>query len=202
MWKQWQISASWALKSQQIVTTTLKLKTIPSWQESYGEPRQCVKKQRHHFATTVHIVKAMVFPVVTHGRQSWTIKKAECWRIEASKLLCWRRLLRSSNQSVLKEINPEYSLKGWMAEAEAPIPWPLGAKSWLIGKDQDTGKDWRQKEKRVTEDEMVGWHHQFNVHELGQTPENDEGQGSLVCCSPRSHEELDMTWRLNNKNSS
>ena len=176
---------------------------IACWQESYDEPRQCVKKQRHHLATAVHIVKAMVFPVVTYGCQSWTIKKAECWRSEAFQLLCWRRLLRSSNQSVLKAINPEYSLKGRMAEAEAPIPWPPGTKSGLIGKDQDTEKDWRKKEKRVTEDEKVGWHHQFNGRELGQTPENDEGQGSLVCCSSQGREELDMTWRLNNnKNSS
>ena len=198
MWKQWQISASWALKSQQIVTTTLKLKTIPSWQESYGEPRQCVKKQRHHFATTVHIVKAMVFPVVTHGRQSWTIKKAECWRIEASKLLCWRRLLRSSNQSVLKEINPEYSLKGWMAEAEAPIPWPPGAKSWLIGKDPDAGKDRGQEEKGTTEDEIVGWHHRLDGHEFEQAPGDSEGQKSLVCCSPWGSKEWDTTEWLNN----
>ena len=176
---------------------------IACWQESYDEPRQCVKKQRHHLATAVHIVKAMVFPVVTYGCQSWTIKKAECWRSEAFQLLCWRRLLRSSNQSVLKAINPEYSLKGRMAEAEAPIPWPPGTKSGLIGKDQDTEKDWRKTETRVTEDEKVGWHHQFNGRELGQTPENDEGQGSLVCCSSQGREELDMTWRLNNnKNSS
>ena len=69
------------------------------------------------------------------------------------------------------------------AEAEAPIFRPPDMNSWLIGKDPDAGKGWRQKEKRVTEDE-VGWHHQLNVHELGQTPGDGEGQGSLVCCSP------------------
>ena len=69
-------------------------------------------------------------------------------------------------------------------EAEVPILWPPDVNSWLIGKDPDAGKDWRHKEKRVTEDEMVGWHHQFNGRELGQTPEDDEGQGSLAYCSP------------------
>ena len=67
-------------------------------------------------------------------------------------------------------------------------------KSQLIGKDPDTGKDRRQKEKRVTEDEMVGWHRQFNGHELGQTPGDGEGQGGLACCSPWGCKELDMTW--------
>ena len=70
--------------------------------------------------------------------------------------------------------------------------------SWFIGKDPDAGKDWRQKEKGATGDEMVGWHHQFNRHELGQTPGDGEEQGSLACCSPWGHKELDMTWQLNN----
>ena len=70
------------------------------------------------------------------------------------------------------------------SKAETSILWPADAKSWLIGKDSDAWKDWRQKEKRVTEDEMAGWHHQFNGHELGKTPGNGEGQGSLVCCTP------------------
>ena len=75
------------------------------------------------------------------------------------------------------------------AEAEAPTLWPPDVKSWLIGKDPDAEKDWGQKEKRVTEDEMVGWHHQFNGHELGQTPRDGEGQVSLACCSPWGHKE-------------
>ena len=90
--------------------------------------------------TKVHLVKAMVFPVVMYGCESWTIKKAECWRIDAFELWCWRRLLRvpwtarRSNQSILKEISPEYSLEGTDAEAETPILWPPDAKNWLIGK--------------------------------------------------------------------
>ena len=90
----------------------------------------------------VHIVKAMVFPVVMYGCESWTIKKSEHRRIDAFELWCWRRLLRvpwtarRSNQSILKEINPEHSL-----EAEAPMLWSPDAKSQLIGKDPDAGKD-------------------------------------------------------------
>ena len=79
------------------------------------------------------------------------------------------------------------------AEAETPILWPTDAKSWLIGKDPDAGKDWGQEEKGPTEDEMVGWHHQLDGHEFKQTPVDSEGQGSLVCCSPWGHKDLDVT---------
>ena len=84
---------------------------VTLWKESYDQPRQHIKKQRHYFATKVHLVKAMVFPVVMYGCESWTIKIAECQRIDAFELWCWRRLLRvpwtagRSNQSILKEIN-------------------------------------------------------------------------------------------------
>ena len=86
----------------------------------------------------------------------------------------------------LKEINPD-------AEAEAPVLWPPDAKGWLTGKDPDAGKDWGQQEKGVAEDEMVGWHHRLNAQEFEQIPGDGEGQGSLACCSPWSHKELDMT---------
>ena len=88
--------------------------------KSYDQPRQHIKKQTHHFANKVCIAKAVVFPVVMYGYASWTIKKSECWRTDALELLCWRRLLRvpwtarRSNQSILKEMNPEYSLGGLM----------------------------------------------------------------------------------------
>ena len=88
---------------------------LPPWKESYDKPRERIKKQRHHFANRVHIVKAMVFPVVMYECESWTIKKAECQGIDAFDLWCWRRLLRvpwtarRSNQSILNEISPEYS---------------------------------------------------------------------------------------------
>ena len=90
------------------------------WQKSYDQPRQHIKKQRHYFATKICLVKGMVFPVVMYGCESWTMKKAECLRIDAFELWCWRRLLkvpwtaRRFNQSILKEIRPEYSLEGLM----------------------------------------------------------------------------------------
>ena len=86
------------------------------------------------------------------------------------------------------------------AKAEAPIFWPPDAKSWLTGKDPDAGKDWGQEEKGTTEDEMVGWHHQLSVYEFEQIPGDGEGQGSLACCSPWGHKELDTTKWLNSKN--
>ena len=94
----------------------------------------------------------MVFPVVMYGCESWTVKKAECWRIDAFKLWCWRRLLRvpwtarRSNQSILKEIGSGCSLEADV-EAETPILWPPDVKNRLIGKNPDSGKDWRQEEK-------------------------------------------------------
>ena len=93
---------------------------LTPWKESYDKPRQCIKKQRHHLPTKVHIVKAMVFPIVIYGCESWTTKNTECWRTDAFELWCWRRLLRvpwttrRSNQSILKEIILEYSLEGLM----------------------------------------------------------------------------------------
>ena len=90
------------------------------WKKSYGKPRQHIIKQRYYFVNKVRLVKAMVFPVVMYGYESWTIKKAECQRTDAFELWCWRRLLRvpwtarRSNQSILKEISPEHSLEGLM----------------------------------------------------------------------------------------
>ena len=83
------------------------------------------------------------------------------------------------------------------AEAEAPVLWPPDVNSWLTGKDPDAGKDWQQKEKRATEDEMVGGHYQLNGREFGQTLGDGEGHESLACYSPWGHEESDMTWWLN-----
>ena len=118
--------------------------------------------------TKVHLVKAMVFPVVMYECESWTIKKAECWRIAAFELWCWRRLLDCKE---IQPVNPKGN-QPWIfigrtnAEAETPILWPPDVKNWLIGKDPDAGKDWRQEEKGTKEDEMVGWHHQLNGHEF------------------------------------
>ena len=160
-----------------------------------------VKSRDITLLTKVHLVKAMVFPIVIYGCESWTIKKAEHWRIEAFKLWCWRKLLRIPwTEREIKPVNPKGN-QSWIftgrtdAEAEALILWPADAKNWLIWKD-DTGKDWRQ-EKGMTENEMVGWHHQLNGQQLKQAPGDGERSGSLVCCSPWGCKESDMTEQLN-----
>ena len=132
------------------------------------------------------IVKAMVFPVAIYRCESWTIKKSECWGIDAFELWCWRRHLRDpwiarrSNQSILKEINPECSVEGTDAEAETPILCPPDAKNWLIGKNPDAGRDWGQEEKGTTEHEMAGWHHWLDGHDFEQTQGDSGEQGSLA----------------------
>ena len=122
--------------------------------------------------TKVRLVKAMVFPVVMYGCESWTIKKAECQRINGFELWCWRRLLD------YKEIQPVHPKdQSWVfigrtdAEAETPILWPPDVKSWLIWKYPDAGKDWGKEEKGMTEDEMDGWvHHRLDGPEFEWTP--------------------------------
>ena len=122
--------------------------------------------------TKVRLVKAMVFPVIMFGCESWTIKKAE-----VPKNRCfWTVVLEKTFESPLdcKEIQPVHSKgdQSWVfigrtdVEAETPILWPSDEKCWLIGKDPDAGKDWRQEEKGETEDKMVGWHHWLNGHEF------------------------------------
>ena len=117
-------------------------------------------------STNVHLLKAMVFPVVMYGCESWTIRKTEHWRNDAFELWCWRRLLRvpwtarRSNQSILKEISPGCSLEGLMLKPKLQYFGHLC-------KDPDAGKDWGQEEKGMTEHEMVGWHHRLNGHKFG-----------------------------------
>ena len=137
--------------------------------------------------TKVCLIKAMVFPVVMYGCESWTIKKAECWRIDAFELWCWRRLESSLNCKEVQPIHPKRN-QSWIfigmtdVEAEAPILCPPDVKNWLLRKDTDAGKDWRQEEKGTTEDEMVGWHQQFHGHEFEQVLEVGDSQRSLACC--------------------
>ena len=154
--------------------------------------------------TNVCIIKAMVFPVVIYDCECRSIKKGwapKNWCLPAVVL---KKTLDSPLDS--KEIHP-VNPKGdqsWEfigradTEAEAPILWSPDAKSQLIGKDPDAGKDWGQEEKGTTEDEMVGWHHRLNGHEFEQTPGDSEGQGSLECCSPWGQKGMDTTEQLNN----
>ena len=135
----------------------------------------------------------------------WELDFKESWAVK--NWYFWTAVLEKTLESPLdcKEIKP-VNLKGnqsWIfigrtyAEAEAPILWPPDTKKWLIGKDPDAGKDWRQEEKGMTEDEMVGWYHWLNECEFEQTQGDNKGQGSLECCSPWCWKELDMTEQVN-----
>ena len=152
--------------------------------------------------TKVHLVKAVVFPVVMYGCKSWITKKAECQIIDTFELWCWKRLLRvpwtarRSNQSILKEISPGYSLEGLMLKLKLQYFGHLMRRADLLEKILLLG-DWGQEEKGMTEDEMVGWHNRLNGHEFGWTPGVGDGQGGLAFCSPWGRKELDMTERLN-----
>ena len=142
----------------------MKLKDTYSLEGKMTNLDSIFKSRDITFPTKVCLLKAMVFPVVIYGCESWTVKKAEHQRIDAFELWCWRRLLRvawtarRSNQSILEEINPEYSLEGLMLKLKFQYLGHLMVNSWLIGKDPNAGKDWGQEKKGVTEDEMVRWH--------------------------------------------
>ena len=147
---------------------------LTPWKKSYDQPRECIQKQRHYnLPTKVHLVKAMVFPVVMNGCESWTVKKAERRRIDAFELWCWRRLLRvpwtarRSNQSNLKEISPGISLEAMMLKLELQYFGHLMRRVDSLEKDSDAARDWGQEEKGTTEGEMAGWHHQLHGHEFG-----------------------------------
>ena len=142
-----------------------------------------LKRRDITLPTKVHLVKAMLSPVVMYGCESWTIKKAECWRIDA--LNCgtgenfWESLRLKGDKPVKPKGNQLWIFIGKTnAEAEALILWPPDVKNWLTGKDPDAGEDWRHEEKEPTEDEMVGWHHQLDGHEFEQASEVGDGQGS------------------------
>ena len=154
---------------------------LAPWKKSYNKSRHHIKKQRRPFLTKVHLVKAMVFQVVMYGCENWTIKKAEHQRINAFELWCWRRLLwvpctaKRSNQPILKEISPEYSLEGLILKLRLQL-WPPDVKNWLTGKDPDAGKDWGQEDRRIRV-----WLKMR--HEFGQALRDGEGLGSLARCS-------------------
>ena len=156
--------------------------------------------------TKVHIVKA----IGTSGHvQLWKLDSKEG---RMPKNRCLRTaVLEKTPESNLdsKDIRP-VNLKGnqvWIlvgktdAKAETPVFWSSDANSWLIGRVPDAGEDWGQKEKRPSEDEVTGWRHWCNGHELGQTLRDGEGQGGFMCCSPWGRKDSDMTGQLSNKNS-
>ena len=176
---------------------------VASWQESYDKLSQCIKKQRHHFANKD--LYSQEYGLSSSHVQIWELDHKEG---RAPKNWCFQTVvLEKTLESLLdskeiKPVNPKGN-QSWIfigktdAEGEAPTLWPPDMKSQLIGKDPDARKDWGQK-KRATEDEMVGWHHRLNGHELGQIPGDGEGQGGLACCSPWGHKELGRALWLNN----
>ena len=171
------------------------------WKKSYDQPRQVIK-QDITMPIKVHLVKVMVFPVVMYG---YELDCKERW--EQKNWCFWTVVLEKTLESPLdcKEIQPVHpkGYQSWVfigrtdVEAETPILWSPDAKSLLIRKDPDAGKDWGQEEKGTTEDEMVRWHHQLNGHEFRKAPGVGDGQGGLTCCNSWGRKELDTTERLN-----
>ena len=191
MGKQWQTLFWGAPKSLQMLTAAMKWRHLLLGRKAMTNLDSILKSRDITLPTKICLVKAMVFPVVMYGCDSWTIKKAEHWINDAFELWCWRGLLRvpwtarRSNQSIPKKISPEYSLEGLILKLKLQY-LPPDAKNWLIGKDPDAGKDWRQEEKGTTENETAGWHHWLNGHGFEQAPEDGEGKGSLTWCCPWS----------------
>ena len=148
------------------------LKTLAPWKKSYDKPRQHIKKQRHYFAKKGPYSQSYGF---SSGHVwMWELDYKESW--VPKNWSFWTVVLKKTLKSPLdcKEIQPVHAKgnQSWIfigrtdAEAELPTLWPPDVKNWLTGKDPDAGKDWRQEEKGTTEDEMVGWHHWLNGHEL------------------------------------
>ena len=166
-WKQWQTLFSWAPQSLQMVTTAMKLKNSAPWKKSYDNSRQHIKKQRHYFTNKGPSSQSYGFS--SSHVWTWELDYKESWAL--INWYFWTVLLEKTLESPLdsreiKPVNPKVN-QSWIfigrtdAEAETPILWPPNVKKWLIGKDPDAGKDWRQEKKGSTEDEMVGWHHQL-----------------------------------------
>ena len=166
---------------------------------SSDQPRQHIKKQRHYFVNKGP--SSQGYGYLSSHVWMWELDYKES---SALKNWCfWTGVLEKTLESPLdcKEIQPVHSKgdQSWLftertdVEAETPILWPPDAKSWLIWKDPDAGKDWGQEEKGTTEDEMVGWHHWLNGHEFGWTPGVGDGQGGLACWSSWGRKELDTT---------
>ena len=130
-------------------------------------------------------------------KESWALKNWCFWTVVLEKTL-----ESPVDCKEIKLVNPKGN-ESWIfigrtdADAETLILWLPDVKNWLTGKDPGAGKDWRQEEKEMTEDEMVGWHHWLHGHEFEQAPGVGDGQGGLVCCSPWGRKQLDMTEWLN-----
>ena len=167
-----------------------EIKILAPWKKSYDKPRQHIKKERHHFANkgshsqSYGFSNSHVWMQELDYKESWVLKNW-CFRT----VVLEKTLESPLDTKEIKPVNPKGNqlrifTKRTDAKAKALILWPPDAKSRLIRKDLDAGKDWRQEKKGATEDEMVGWHHWFNGHEFKQILGDSERQESLVCCSP------------------
>ena len=182
---------------------SLKLKDFALQKKSYDQPRQHIKKQRHYFVNkgpssqSYGFSSSRVWIWALDHKESWTLKNWCFWTVVLEKTL-----ESPLDSKEIQPVHPEGD-QSWIfigrtdAKAETPILWPPDGKNWLIWKDHDAGKDWRQEEKGTTEDEMVGWHQRPNGHEFEWTLGVGNGQRSLVCCSPWGHRDSDTTERLN-----
>ena len=165
-------------------------KVLSNSKKSYDKPRQHIKKQRHYFIDKGPSSKSYGFS--SSHVWMWGLDHKEGWK---PKTCFWSVVLGKTLDSPLdcKEIQPVHPKgnQSWVfigkteAEAKTLILGPPDEKKWLIGKNPDAGKDWRQEENGATEDEMAGWHHWLNGYKLEQTPGDSKGQGSLACCSAR-----------------
>ena len=204
-WKQRKTLFSWAPKSLQMITATMKLRYLLLGRNDMTKVDSILKSRDITLLTKMSIVKAMIFPVVMYECERWTIKKAEHQSIDAFELWCWKTLESPLDCKEIKPVSPKWN-QPWIfiwrtdAESEAPLLWPPDMKSWLILKDPDGEKNRRQEEKGMTEDEMVGWHQCLNGHEFEQTLGVGGGQGSLECCSPWGCKESDITEWPNSNN--
>ena len=200
----WQTLFFGAPKSLQMVTAAMKLKD--AWKESYDQPRQHIKKQRHYLANKV--LSSQGYGSSSGRVWMWELDYKESWTL---KNWCfWTVVLEKTLESPLdcKEIQPVCPkgdqswvfIGGTDVEAETPISWPPDAKSWLIWKDPDAGKDWGPEEKGTTEDEMVGWHHWLNGHGFWWTPElvmDREAWHAVFCGVTKSWTRLSDWTELN-----
>ena len=172
-----------------------KIKRFFLLRKAMANPESILKSRDITLPTKVHIVKAVVSPIVLYGceldhKEGWVLKN---W--------CFQTVVLEKTLESLLDCKP-FKVKGnqpWIfigkttAEIETPILWLPDAKNWLIRKDPDAGKDWGQGQMGDIEDDMVGWHHWLKGHEFEQTPGDSEGRGSLACYSPWGHKESNTT---------
>ena len=184
---QWQTLFSCAPKSLQMVTAAMKLRHLILGRKAMTNLDSILKSRDVTLPTKVHLVKAIAFPVVMYGCESWTEKKAEHPRIDAFELWCWRRLLRvpwtarRSKQCILKEISPGCSLEGLMLKLKLQYVVHLMRRTNFLEKTLMLKKIEGRRKKG--QQRMAGWHFRLNGHEFEQAPGDGEGQGSLVCYS-------------------